>query len=456
MSDAKSGKVRQREFVLIAGFVFVLLGIGYVLAAQLVYPITGQGTNFSAVGQHISAFYNITVNNTNIAGENITEIVILLNNTGQMINITDGTLNSSFGVGSSTNWSVNVSASNVKVLGGGLVGYVWFNATADSVVRAGNFTVIMTANLTTVYKNLSSVNINDSFTIDYVGKSNASGTNLSQNYIPLHLNISGNQTTLSLRVSLYNSTGEIYRNISVGGAVNNGSGIAYNFSNLTDGTDLPEGTYVLEVIANNSQNDMNNTANRTYILDRTAPTVTLSQDNGSVATSKNQITVTITVSDARAGINTTCDSTTSTAVITGTGTTQTLVESGLACGTTHIYQITCVDTAGNRNSATSLNTATVSCSGGSSGGSATSGGVAASGGSTSSGSATGSVGNGTSSAVGNAGSVGGAGGAGNGTIVKEPISATGSKLPVAWIVIVAVLVIVAIVYVVMSRKSVAK
>lgn len=449
MSDDKGGKVRQRDFVLVASFVFVLVLVGFVFAAQLVYPTTGQGTNFTAVGQHISNFYNITINNTNIAGENITEIVILLNRTGQQINITDGTLNSSFGVGSSTNWSVNISSgAAVKIQGLGNVGYVWFNATADSAVKVGNFTFIMTANGTTVYRNLSSVNINDTFTVEYVGKSNASGTNLSQNYVPLHLNITGNQTTISLRVSFYNSTNELYRNISIGGAVVNGSGIQYNFSNLTTGVDLPDGVYTLEVIANNSDGDMNNTANRTYRLDMTAPSVTVVQANGSTDTTKTQITLTATISDSGAGIGSSCQSSTGT-VVTGTGTTQTIVQSGLNCGTRYNYDVVCTDLAGNQNVAVTYSAATLSCGGGSSGGNP-SGSGSPSGGSPSGGSA---PNNGSSSSTGNAGASGGSGASGSGLQGNQNQSSGSGSSPVIWIIVVLVLLGGVIAYVVMHKKK---
>lgn len=356
---------KAKNFVLNT-FVFsltlgLLLFVGFAFAAQLVYPSSGQGTNFTAVGQHISQFYNITVNNTNLKGENITEIYINLSYNGKIINITDGTFNSSLGVGTTTNQSINLSA--ITINGGNTTVYIWFNATADTPVKAGNFSFVMTANATSVQKNITSVNINDTFTINYVGRSNVSGTNLSQNYIPLHLNITGNQTTISLRVSLHNSTGEIYRNISVGGAVVNGSGIEYNFSNLTDGTDLPAGTYVLEVIANNSNGDMNNTANRTYILDRTGPTVTLAQNNGTAETTKTQVTVDITTSDALTSIAGTCTVDSSSATITGSAGSQTLVEASLTCGTRYVYTVTCKDTAGNSGASSEYGAATLACGG---------------------------------------------------------------------------------------------
>ena len=462
MKGDASGKVRQRELVLVAGFAFVLVLVGFVFAEQLVYPSTGLGTNFTAVGQGISTFYNITINNTDansyaasLVGTNITEVVIILNKT-QALTIDAGTVNSSFGnfvgviANSSevTNTSLNIS--HFQLGGNGTVGYIWFNATANSTgsaVKVGNFTMlILTSNssINSTIKNLSSVNINDTFTINYVGLSNASGTNLSQNYIPLLLNISGNQTTLSLRVSMHNSTGEIYRNITASGAIENSSGIAYNFSNLTDGTDLSEGVYTLEVIANNSNGDMNNTANRTYRLDRTGPTVTLSQDNSSTATTKTQITISISASDL-SYINTVCDSTTSTATISGTGLTQTLVESGLFCGTSHTYSVTCTDTAGNVNTAVSYGAATLACSGSSGGtGSGSGSGSGSSGGS--------SGANGSSNSVGGAGGTGGTGGTGSGLVGNQPGGVAGT-LPIVWIIIVAVLVVVVVVYIVMKKKK---
>ena len=477
MSDAKSGKVRQHQFILVVGIIFILLGAGLVFGLAAVVRNGNTSTNVITVDDTNTATINISLNVTdgNKAGgfTNLTGVFINLSVNGRFLNITDGTENTSVSTVpfalyniSYGNWSLNWSNSTygfINASGGANINYFWFGVTPNGQVpvksanisvhlyRANNSNLYNASNLTSIYN--ITLNVNDSFTVNYVGRSNVSGTNLSQNYIPLELNISGNQTTLSLRVSLHNSTGRIYNNISVGGQVVNNSGIGYNFSNLTDGTDLPEGTYVLEVIANNSDGDMNNTANRTYILDRTAPTVTLSQDNSSTATTKTQVTVTLAITDALTGINTTCDSTTSTATITGTGTSQTLVESGLNCGTTHSYAVTCRDTAGNRNAAVTLNTATLSCSSGASAGGSSGSGSTASG-STASGST--STGNGTSSGVGGAGGSAGPGGLGSGQVGEQPSAGAESKLPMGWIVVVAVLVIVAIVYVVMSRKRVAK
>jgi len=345
-------------FSVVALFIFV----AFVLADQLVYPSTGQGTNFSAVAQGETQLYNITINNTNIAGENITEIVIILNASVQ-INITDGTFNSSFGVGTSTNYSVNVSAVNIN--GGGLTGYIWFNATSDDPVKGGNFTLIMTANETTVYKNLTGVNINDTINIVFTGKSNASGTNLSQNYIMAEFNITNNDTGVTLEVRFFNSSQNIVAqtNITV---VNAGELHSFNFTNITGGagTGLPEGTYHINATVNNSQSDENVTATRTYILDTTAPTVTLAQDNAAAATTKTKITVDITISDANAGIGQSCGSTTTDASISGTGTSQTLTQESLACGTDYTYAITCTDTAGNSNAAVEVTATTSSCGGG--------------------------------------------------------------------------------------------
>ncbi len=365
----------------------VIASLAIVFATTAVVNNGNTNTAVIIVDDTNTATLNISINITGPTanfGEiyNITSVLINLSTSGKQLNFTDGSENHSAFIRnaalshanisvSATNWSINWTNTTgiLNATGGQTTVYLWFGVTPNGPVpvKSGNISVQLfrtntsAANVTnaTMLYNIT-LHVNDSFTINYVGRTNVSGVNLSQNYIPLHLNISGNQTLLNLTVKLYNSSGQIYYNTTNStGAVVNGSGIEYNFSNLTDGTDLPDGVYTLEVFAQGANGDINNTANRTLRLDKTKPTVTLAKNSG---TTENKVVVDVTVSDTGSGAKELCEIDNTNAVMTGNGTTaQTLTQSTLNCGTTHTYVVTCQDQAGNRGVSSSFSISTSAC-----------------------------------------------------------------------------------------------
>ena len=142
------------------------------------------------------------------------------------------------------------------------------------------------------------------------------------------------------------------------------SATGFNCSATFNTSDLADGNYTLWI--NASDTSISNVKNQSKTLigiDNTAPTVTLS----SSSSSKDSLTISISASDSTSGITGTCTSNRSGAIVTGS---TSFAESGLSCGISHAYLITCTDVAGNAGSV-STSFSTNGCGGGSSSSSST-------------------------------------------------------------------------------------
>ena len=129
---------------------------------------------------------------------------------------------------------------------------------------------------------------------------------------------------------LYNSTGAIpaglvYSNSS---NYNLSEPVTINWTGLTN-----DEVYYFNVLVNDSANNSDESSDRTFYLDGTAPTsVTLTESSST----KTSLTLTISIVDALSGIASSCTADRSGASISGTGTSQTLTETGLGCGTSFL------------------------------------------------------------------------------------------------------------------------
>lgn len=231
------------------------------------------------------------------------------------------------------------------------------------------------------------------------------------NTIPNRFNISSLYLGGSVPESGSNFTGNIVFNVSVidnNGSINSSTDLASGvtvFANITNSLGVQNGTvtgvrqgsgagshwftitvntaaygsgnYSVTFYATDVVGNLNKTFNTTaygsatkkshLYFDNTAPAITLSRASTS---SKTQLVVDISLGDS-VGINSTCGVDASQATIAGSGTSQTMTETGLACGTTYTYIFTCYDEVRNRGQKTQ-SFATDSCGGG--GGSSGSGG----------------------------------------------------------------------------------
>ncbi len=150
---------------------------------------------------------------------------------------------------------------------------------------------------------------------------------------------------------LYNSTSLVYSNSS---NYNLSEAITINWTGLSN-----DEVYYFNVTVNDSATNEDTSSYRTFYLDGTVPTsVTLTKSSST----KTSLTLTIAIDDALSGIASSCTVDRSGASISGTGTSQTLTETGLSCATSYSYIVTCSDKAGNSKASSSTSFSTSACS----------------------------------------------------------------------------------------------
>jgi hypothetical protein len=182
---------------------------------------------------------------------------------------------------------------------------------------------------------------------------------------------------LKLNVSIYDligfDYGKVFFNVTNSSGIQNATfdaelvgGYWVNDTGL-DTSQFPDGRYNITVFVNDSLNNLNNTGSVLNVLfDNTSPSlITLSK----VSSTQTVLTISISIQDALSvSSSSTCTVDRAGASVSGTGGSQTLTESGLNCGTTYTYTVTCPDSAGNlmstSSSTTDVSFKTSSCYGG--------------------------------------------------------------------------------------------
>ncbi len=155
--------------------------------------------------------------------------------------------------------------------------------------------------------------------------------------------------------NITNSSGENMTTLLV---TENKGNFYSNFSFDTSG--YTDGTYNLTVYANDSLGNLNTTS-ISFIFDKTSPSVATITSSSATTSS---LTLTVSISDATGGIGSVCSVDRREAVIIGSTATQTITETGLSCGTSYSYQVTCYDCAGNSVDSSITSFLTSTCSGG--------------------------------------------------------------------------------------------
>lgn len=307
--------------------------------------------------------YNITVNVTNATAITITNITVIINDTTapDTMGYGEGTENSTSNI-TRNNIIVNVTATDNGVIDTILVRL--YNS-SNSIV---NTTRNATANAGYLYLNLTGLadgfyyfnaTVNDTY-----GNSNTTSTrNLTIDRTAPAVTISSfytNSTGLvTLNASVIDASvgtiSDVYFNVTnltgtlkaiVNGTKNTGS-YYYNTTGLNVST-FTEGIYIVRVLANDTLNNLNNSGLANITIDRTAPAMTISE----IYVSSTNATFNISITESGSGISQNCTvnrTSTITFNVTGTNTSQSFGESGLACNSEYNYTVTCVDNARNSN-----------------------------------------------------------------------------------------------------------
>jgi len=328
-----------------------ILLTSFVLAAHVI--TTSSGTTAYSFNEDVSNLYNISVNNSDPGQTaNITQVNITLpsnfNLTGNI-----GTSVIGYSFVNTTNllsWTNNTPFL-INGTGGASLAFFWFNAIA---VTPGTYNVtVATVNGTGTFSSNISVTINDTTapSLDFVSPSHSASSNLSyNNSILVNVTATDNINLSTIIIRLFNSS-----HAQINSSNSTTSPLFVNFTN-----NLAEGVYRVNVTANDSVGNVNNSETRIITIDKTVPSVSLSRNSATSSTSVLNITATITdVTGANS-----CS--TSRGSISGSGNTRQVYETGLNCGTSYTYNVSCNDFAGNSGSSTS-SFSTDSCASGSSG-----------------------------------------------------------------------------------------
>lgn len=240
------------------------------------------------------------------------------------------------------NFTVNVSVSANFSFGLGVNGTVGLNITRDSSLYK--------LPLEQIYNESIVFDLLDTVLPKSIIKGPANNT-----YVKL-----AGQTfnaTFSDENDLKNSTLYIWNSSSVVGINVTTIRGKTNSSNLT--FTLPRnGAYFWNyLVADNAGNMAFNNSNYTVTFDSTAPDVSLALSGSD----KTSLTISVTITEALSGISGSCTS--DRGDVSGSGTSQTVTETGLSCGTSYSYTVTCSDVAGNSGSKTE-SFSTSGCSGG--------------------------------------------------------------------------------------------
>ncbi len=320
------------------------------------------GTSYNIV-EDTAKNFNILVNVTDTAaGSNVTAVNVTIPSSFSYLNG-----NQSAGTSPVTPTFANTSTVLHWNSSAGLIALnstrnFAFNATPATpgsyniTVRVTNSSAVTTTNI--------SVTVNDTTTpdtIDFDSTTVANGTNLTSSSIIVNITGTDNGAISVLLAKLYYANGTL-ANTSTSAT----SPVYVNFSGHEDGV------YIINGSINDTANNVNSSLTaRMITVDTTGPTITLSKSSST----KTSINLDVDLTDTYGNLNSTCTSTRGT-VAGGSDASQTIEATGLGCGNSYSFQVTCEDSFGNVNTETaSFSTDNCGSGGGGGGGGGSSGGL---------------------------------------------------------------------------------
>ena len=303
--------------------IHILIFLVAIFCLGLVFAVhTNTPTTFS-INTSENKLLNITIANGDSTG-NITQVNFTLPSSLTFVSNSQGTNASGTFSSSGLSWT-NESGLILNQTSN----YFYLNVSAGSSVTIANIT-ITSWNGSAHSTNLS-VNISDGTapSIIFGSSTPSANSNLSQNYIYVNVSSSDNAGLGEVRIYLWNSSLVNNTNFSVSGTSN---------TSLINFTSLAEGIYYINMTANDTSGNQNLTSEtRRITLDRTNPSVSLSENNDTQTT----LNITISVSDSTSGWNGTCTTT------RGSVSGRYVSASSLSCGTEYQFNVTCWDYSGN-------------------------------------------------------------------------------------------------------------
>ena len=240
-----------------------------------------------------------------------------------------------------------------------------YNDTVDSVIsslddgRTYNFTCYICNETACEYSDsVDSVTIdNTAPAVNFITPANGTGVASGLYVLNISINDTGVGTLSRFFINITNMSGTQNATFNL---VRGGSSIYYSNATGFNVSTYAEGRYAVRVYANDSLNNINNSELSAIYVDRTAPSaVTLT----AVSTGQTTVSFNISIVDAISGINAACTVNRSgTPIIpTGTGLVQNVSDSGLTCGNSYVYNVSCSDVSGNANTTTYYPVDTLAC-----------------------------------------------------------------------------------------------
>lgn len=308
---------------------WVLILGGFALAAHVVRT-SSNSLEFS-VNEDVPFLYNLSVNNTDL-GEisNITQVNITLpGGCSAISNSFSSSVSAYFGNNSNTLSWTNISPYLINGSGGAEMTYFAFSASIDTPGEY-NLTVV-TVNSTNVIRTNISVRVNDTTApnINFVLPGYNQSINISSNEIVFNVTLTDNVGVVWVNVSLYNGTGNLVNFTS------------YLYSFYINYSNLTNSNYTLNISVGDAAGNVNSTIRRAT-LDSEPPILSISKTSSTETT----IGIRVLIGDL-SGAREACSVNRSGPTISGAGNTQIINESGLTCDTYYVYNITCLDYAGN-------------------------------------------------------------------------------------------------------------
>ena len=286
--------IRQSQFsVVVFLAVFVMTGIGLVLAGHVITVATG-GTTISA-NEDVGAIYNISVNNSDILGGiNITQVNITLPTTFSFVansNI------SSIGpdVVFSNTTTILTWFNETSLVGNNSRHYFQFNASATT---PGMFNItVRTLNVTGLFETNISVTINDTtvpVNANYSTLSEVNSTNISRSNAQINITAADNGVLETIFIRLFNASSSLLNSSTIT------TGVVSLFANFTS---LVDGTYYFNATVNDTYGNTNMTATRTFSVDTVVPNITYQAitETNSTNISRTNIMINVTASDVNGG-----------------------------------------------------------------------------------------------------------------------------------------------------------
>ncbi|MBU0894056.1 MAG: hypothetical protein KKF48_04150 [Nanoarchaeota archaeon] len=348
----------KRRVFFYGSFFLIVFSICFVLGLEVFQ--TSGGTHMNPT-EDVSYIFNFTINNTEEFGDivNITQVNVTLPS-GFTLNLDVSNGSSAAGNFSATSniltWYNNSGVQGFLINGSNTSRYFWFNATAANP-GLYNLTIQVLVNGSSTNMRNISITVNDTTSPNEVNFTSDTFANYSTELVMFNVSVIDLGTMSRVYFNVTNSSGD--QNYTATNASNPSS---YYWNASINVSMLAEGKYNVTVWSNDTYANENNTGITQFTVDRTIPVVTLTQSES--GTGKHNMYIDIAITDSGSGIGQDCTVNVASEGVTFTGgsdSTQTMNQTGLNCGASYSYIITCMDLSGNSGSSLSTTYSTDAC-----------------------------------------------------------------------------------------------